>query len=352
MSEDYTRVLEPEGSWTNHQVAERNRRLQVGSVIANYREKKKLPPLYVTRIVITLVMIPLLLGLVLSSSLAHWAQKSIVEDTGFELVTTDMMNDSDLQGQLKTAVVNDVMSNSSVTDIVGDGNSSGILGGMKNWAHDQLESTVNSTADSVFSSADYPQIWQQVMEASHTYNMNNPDVAGIDIAPIFNAMDAKIGTIFGYDPDLTKTTFIVPIESTNNNVVAQNITVLKNYGATWKAQIAATIIFAILMFLVAPTRRLWWTSGVAALGALVVWIVSTLVGQFTLPNFGSETARVLANGLTDALKNSLSSHLVTTSTWLVAITVIAFLLGLIVAVIKLGTKKSAGRLQGLLSGLA
>lgn len=353
MPEDFTRVIspEPEGSWSNPQVAQTNRQLAVLPNADSYRAPMNKPTLYFTRIVVALVLVPLLLGLVLSTSLASWAQNSLVEDDGFSLITTDMVNDAELQQKLEDAVVSDIMSNSAVQNAVGDGNSGGILGGVQNWAHDQLQNTITSTVDSVFTSADYPQIWQQVMDASHTYNMNNPDVAGIDIAPIFNAVDAKIGTILGFDPDFTKTTFIVPIESTQNKVLSDNISILKNYGATWQAQLAAAIVLAVVIFLIAPTRRLWWTAWTAALAAVLLWVVSTLVGRFTLPSFGSETARIFANGLTEAFTISLRDHLWQVAFWMLGVAALAFLLAVVVMVIKLGTRNASAATRRILRAL-
>lgn len=353
MPEDQTRVLptEPTGPWTNPAVAEQNRRLAVIPSAEHYRAPVRRPTLYGTRIIAVLCLLPLLIGLVLSSSLAHWAEHSLVQDDGFSLISADMVNDAELQEDLRQAVVSDIMSNSAVQNAVGDGNATGFFGGVQNWAHDTLETTVSGTVESVFSSADYPDIWQQVMDASHTYNMNNPDVVGIDIAPIFNAVDARIGTILGFDPDLTKTTYIVPIESSENKVLSDNIQVLKNYGATWQAQIAVTGLLALLIFLLAPTARLWWASLTTGISAFCLWMVSTLVGRFELPNIGSNTARIFANGLTEAFTANLRDHLFNVATSMLLAAVLLFFLALIVGVVKLSAKGATARTQRILKAL-
>lgn len=353
MPEDRTRVLppEPSGTWSNPAVVHQNRHLNLPPIADHYRAPAPRPFLYGTRIIAVLCLLPLLVGLILSASLAHWAQHSLVEDDGFSLISADMVNDQQLQDNLRAAVVSDIMSSSAIQNSVGDGNSSGFWGGVQNWAYDTLKTTVQTTVDGVFNSADYPELWQEVMDASHTYNMNNPELAGIDIAPIFNAVDAKIGTILGFDPDFTKSTFIVPLESSDNRVLSNNIQILKDYGATWQPQLIATVIFALLIILLAPTARFWWTFLIAILSSLSLWLTSLLVGTFELPRIGSETAQIFANGLTEAFTANLKDHLSNVATSMLFAALLIFLLATIMSVVKLSAKGATARTQRILKAL-
>lgn len=254
-----------------------------------------------------------------SGGLAYWAQKNFVETQGFSAISAQMAHDREFQDQLAQAVTYDLMKAPAIEQYLGDGNSKNIfnpidiLGSTKDWGYEQVEKVISSTASTVVTAENYPQVWNQIMIDTHAYNLDDAHTdSAIDITPLYREVDQRVGTFMGFDPDLVgDQPHLVKLDATNGVSLNATVKNIRDFATTWQMQLMGSAGALILAFLLWPRGRLLFIGMVGLLAGCLLWFgslaaagissaaetlkITSSVGQVFVQELANQYARSLSD---------------------------------------------------------
>ncbi len=259
-----------------------------------------------------LALVSLLSGA--AGGFAYWAQKNLVEAEGFSAISNSMAEDSEFQGELATAVTDDLMQQDSVTSYLGDGNAGGFFGGIQNWAYEQIKTGVDSAAHSVVQSENYPDTWNQVLADTHAYNFDssNQEPAALNLSALYSEVDRQAGSVLGFDPNISGSgQHLISLESENSTAIHSGLLGLAQFAAGWQTYLIISLLALVLAFLLWPRGRFYFaavTVGIAALLTLATPALADALAAAASPaNISTRVGQVFLNELSAKLAESLVS---------------------------------------------
>lgn len=311
---------EPSGSWHNPQVEVENRRYRpvpTVNTVASYAQRTK-PRFSGLRkfLAILLALVALCFGT--TGATAYWVQENFVDSQGFSEISASMAHDSEFQHELAEGVTNDLMKSEAVTKILGDGNSKStfdpfnILGAIKDWSHDQVEAAILSATTTVVESESYPEVWQQVMNDTHDYNLDDSKTDSvIDVTAIYQKVDEQVGTVLGFDPDLVGSErHLINLDSQNGTSLNSTFKDIKNFAETWTIQLIIAGAALILAFFIWPRGKLLFTGIIVLLAGAILWFGSIAAEGISQAarslNITSGVGQVFIQGIANQYAHSLA----------------------------------------------
>ncbi len=307
-------------------------------------------------------------ALVLGSSgaLAYWAQNTIVQESGFDHLTADMAQDKAFQKELSQAVTKDIMDSEQVTHFLGKSEEEANRGfrvedllNPSRWfeqaqaiGRDQVENAIGAATQAVTQDQNYPQVWQQVMKDTHAYNMDSQrSAAGLNLNAVYQEVDNRVGTIFGFDPDIRGTgdhiIQLEPADSSPQNSLHGNLMKIKDFAATWQTQLLAALGCALLAFVVWPRARLVFLGILVMLGAAILWGGTLLAPQISnavdLNAIDSAAGKIFTQGLLERISTSLADFSGSYITVFLIVGGVLILLGIAVQLAQLTARSVSSR---------
>ena len=123
-------------------------------------------------------------------------------------------------------------------------------------------------------------MWRQVAADTHTYNLAHPDdPAALDISAFYRELDARVGSIGIYDPDISSWgKHLISIDR-DGNPVQHAVQRAQWVGSMSGALIAASIIGLAIALILLPRGRFVLLTCAFLILAAGLWILSAVMAQ-------------------------------------------------------------------------
>lgn len=312
---------------------------------------------------LTVVLCALALVTGLGATAGAWVNSKLMSERGFSQISSTLAEDSQLASRIADGAVEDLMNSEAMTTFLDGTKQSGLYSILVKPTQDGIRSLLNRSAAELSKTEEYRSLWKEIAEETRRYNLEHQDgPAVIVLTPFYRALDAKVGSIGSFDPDLTKlgpeTLNIDRVKDSNNQQGQQEQQEQQEWylhaginraAALGKSTVPLTIISVLsllLATLLAPRHRILVPVVTALLYALLGWGAAAWFGDQTPETLGitshSTAGTALITGVWNQLAPSLTGHLQAAASYGLVMAILALLLGILIRLIALGRSPASG----------
>ena len=309
---------------------------------------------------LTVVLCALALVTGLGATAGAWVNSKLMSERGFSQISSNLAEDSQLASRIADGAVEDLMNSEAMTTFLDGTKQSGLYSILVKPTQDGIRSLLNRSAAELSKTEEYRSLWKEVAEETRRYNLEHQDgPAVIVLTPFYRALDAKVGSIGSFDPDLTKlgpeTLNIDRLKDGNNQQGQQEQQEwylhagINRAAALGKSTVPLTIISVLsllLATLLAPRHRILVPVVTALLYALLGWGAAAWFGAQSPESLGitshSTAGTALITGAWNQLAPSLTGHLQAAASYGLVMAILALLLGILIRLIALGRSPASG----------
>ena len=303
---------------------------------------------------LTVVLCALALVTGLGATAGAWVNSKLMSERGFSQISSNLAEDSQLASRIADGAVEDLMNSEAMTTFLDGTKESGLYSILVKPTQDGIRSLLNRSAAELSKTEEYRSLWKEIAEETRRYNLEHQDgPAVIVLTPFYRALDAKVGSIGSFDPDLTKlgseTLNIDRVKDGNSQQGQQEQQEwflhagINRAAALGKSTMPLTIISVLsllLATLLAPRHRILVPVVTALLYALLCWGAASWFGGRSPESLGitshSTAGTALITGIWNQLAPSLTEHLQAAASYGPVLAIIALLLGILIRLIALG----------------
>lgn len=309
---------------------------------------------------LTVVLCALALVTGLGATAGAWMNLKLMSERGFSQISSSLAEDSQLASRIADGAVEDLMKSEAMTTFLDGTKESGLYSILVKPTQDGIRSMLNRSAAELSKTEEYRSLWKEIAEETRRYNLEHQDgPAVIVLTPFYRALDAKVGSIGSFDPDLTKlgpeTLNIDRVKDGNSQQDRQEQQEwflhagINRAAALGKSTMPLTIIAVLsllLATLLAPRHRILVPVVTALLYALLGWGTAAWLGAQTPESLGitshSTAGTALITGVWNQLAPSLTGHLQAAASYGLVMAILALLLGILIRLIALGRSSASG----------
>ena len=309
---------------------------------------------------LTVVLCALALVTGLGATAGAWVNSKLMSERGFSQISSNLAEDSQLASRIADGAVEDLMKSEAMTTFLDGTKESGLYSILVKPTQDGIRSMLNRSAAELSKTEEYRSLWKEIAEETRRYNLEHQDgPAVIVLTPFYRALDAKVGSIGSFDPDLTKlgpeTLNIDRVKDGNSQQGQQEQQEwflhagINRAAALGKSTMPLTIISVLsllLATLLAPMHRILVPVVTALLYALLGWGTAAWLGGQTPEALGitshSTAGTALITGVWNQLAPSLTGHLKAAASYGLVLAILALLLGILIRLIALGRSSASG----------
>lgn len=297
---------------------------------------------------LTVVLCTLALVTGLGATTGAWVNSKLMSERGFSQISSNLAEDPELASRIADGAVEDLMNSEAMTTFLDGTKESGLYSILVKPTQDGIRSLLNRSAAELSKTKEYRSLWKEIAEETRRYNLEHQDgPAVIVLTPFYRALDAKIGSIGFFDPDLTKlgpeTLNIDRVKDGSNQQEWYLHAGINRAAALGKSTVPLTIISVLsllLATLLAPRHRILVPVVTALLYALLCWGAASWFGGQSPESLGitshSTAGTALITGIWNQLAPSLTEHLQAAASYGPVLAIIALLLGILIRLIALG----------------
>lgn len=306
---------------------------------------------------LTVVLCALALVTGLGAIAGAWVNSKLMSERGFSQISSNLAEDSQLASRIADGAVEDLMNSEAMTTFLDGTKESGLYSILVKPTQDGIRSLLNRSAAELSKTEEYRSLWKEVAEETRRYNLEHQDgPAVIVLTPFYRALDAKVGSIGSFDPDLTKlgpeTLNIDRVKDGNSQQDQQEWYLhsgINRAAALGKSTVPLTIISVLsllLAMLLAPRHRILVPVVTALLYALLGWGAAAWLGGQSPESLGitshSTAGTALITGIWNQLAPSLTGHLEAAASYGLVLAILALLLGILIRLTALGRSPASG----------
>lgn len=309
---------------------------------------------------LTVVLCALALVTGLGATAGAWVNSKLMSERGFSQISSNLAEDSQLASRIADGAVEDLMNSEAMTTFLDGTKQSGLYSILVKPTQDGIRSLLNRSAAELSKTEEYRSLWKEIAEETRRYNLEHQDgPAVIVLTPFYRALDAKVGSIGSFDPDLTKlgpeTLNIDRLKDGNSQQGQQEQQEwylhagINRAAALGKSTVPLTIISVLsllLATLLAPRHRILVPVVTALLYALLGWGAAAWFGAQSPETLGitshSTAGTALITGAWNQLAPSLTGHLQAAASYGLVMAILALLLGILIRLIALGRSSASG----------
>ena len=309
---------------------------------------------------LTVVLCALALVTALGATTGAWVNSKLMSERGFSQISSNLAEDSQLASRIADGAVEDLMNSEAMTTFLDGTKQSGLYSILVKPTQDGIRSLLNRSAAELSKTEEYRSLWKEIAEETRRYNLEHQDgPAVIVLTPFYRALDAKVGSIGSFDPDLTKlgpeTLNIDRLKDGNSQQGQQEQQEwylhagINRAAALGKSTVPLTIISVLsllLATLLAPRHRILVPVVTALLYALLGWGAAAWFGAQSPETLGitshSTAGTALITGAWNQLAPSLTGHLQAAASYGLVMAILALLLGILIRLIALGRSPASG----------
>ncbi|WP_313968585.1 dehydrogenase [uncultured Rothia sp.] len=308
---------------------------------------------------LTVVLCALALVTGLGATAGAWVNSKLMSERGFSQISSNLAEDSQLASRIADGAVEDLMKSEAMTTFLDGTKESGLYSILVKPTQDGIRSMLNRSAAELSKTEEYRSLWKEIAEETRRYNLEHQDgPAVIVLTPFYRALDAKVGSIGSFDPDLTK----LGPETLNIDRVKDGSSQDQQGQQEWflhaginraaalgKSTMPLTIIAVLsllLATLLAPRHRILVPVVTALLYALLGWGAAAWLNGQSPESLGitshSTAGTALITGVWNQLAPSLTGHLKAAASYGLVMAILALLLGILIRLIALGRSSASG----------
>jgi len=321
-----------------------------GAPVANLANQKPqrhvLEPTSVSKLRYALAILAASLSILcaLTGSVASWVNQNLISQSGFNQLSTQLMEDQDFQKRIADAAVTDVMNSDAVKRVFPESGNN-FLTQILSTSRDEVKKRLSENAQRLTGTSEYRTMWRQVAADTHTYNLAHPDdPAALDISAFYRELDARVGSIGIYDPDISSWgKHLISIDR-DGNPVQHAVQRAQWVGSMSGALIAASIIGLVIALILLPRGRFVLLTCTFLILAAGLWILSAVMAQQTPQTLGLSTdstvGTVFLDGLVNTARPMLTGHLnslASYSAWAAVVSLLGGILAKLIALTASGT---------------
>lgn len=321
-----------------------------GAPVANLANQKPqrhvLEPTSVSKLRYALAILAASLSILcaLTGSVASWVNQNLISQSGFNQLSTQLMEDQDFQKRIADAAVTDVMNSDAVKRVFPESGNN-FLTQILSTSRGEVKKRLSENAQRLTGTSEYRTMWRQVAADTHTYNLAHPDdPAALDISAFYRELDARVGSIGIYDPDISSWgKHLISIDR-DGNPVQHAVQRAQWVGSMSGALIAASIIGLVIALILLPRGRFVLLTCTFLILAAGLWILSAVMAQQTPQTLGLSTdstvGTVFLDGLVNTARPMLTGHLnslASYSAWAAVVSLLGGILAKLIALTASGT---------------
>jgi len=303
---------------------------------------------------LTVVLCALALVTGLGATTGAWVNSKLMTERGFSQISSTLAEDSQLASRIADGAVEDLMNSEAMTTFLDGTKQSGLYSILVKPTQDGIRSLLNRSAAELSKTEEYRSLWKEIAEETRRYNLEHQDgPAVIMLTPFYRALDAKVGSIGSFDPDLTKlgpeTLNIDRLKDGNNQQEWYLHAGINRAAALGKSTVPLSIISVLsllLATLLAPRHRILVPVVTALFYALLGWGIAAWFGGQSPESLGitshSTAGMVLITGAWNQLAPSLTGHLQAAASYGLVMAILVLLLGILIRLIALGRSPASG----------
>ncbi|MFC2536457.1 MAG: hypothetical protein ACFNXE_06770, partial [Rothia dentocariosa] len=259
-------------------------------------------------------------------------------------LSTQLVEDQDFQKRIADAAVTDVMNSDAVKRVFPESGNN-FLTQILSTSRDEVKKRLSENAQKLTGTSEYRTMWRQVAADTHTYNLAHPDdPAALDISAFYRELDARVGSIGIYDPDISSWgKHLISIDR-DGNPVQHAVQRAQWVGSMSGALIAASIIGLVIALILLPRGRFVLLTCAFLILAAGLWILSAVMAQQTPQTLGLSTdstvGTVFLDGLVNTARPMLTGHLnslASYSAWAAVVSLLGGILAKLIALTASGT---------------
>ena len=321
-----------------------------GAPVANLTNQKPqrhvLEPTSVSKLRYALAILAASLSILcaLTGSVASWVNQNLISQSGFNQLSTQLVEDQDFQKRIADAAVTDVMNSEAVKRVFPESGNN-FLTQILSTSRGEVKKRLSENAQKLTGTSEYRTMWRQVAADTHTYNLAHPDdPAALDISAFYRELDARVGSIGIYDPDISSWgKHLISIDR-DGNPVQHAVQRMQWVGSMSGALIVASIIGLVIALILLPRGRFVLLTCTFLILAAGLWILSAVMAQQTPQTLGLSTdsavGTVFLDGLVNTARPMLTGHLnslASYSAWAAVVSLLGGILAKLIALTASGT---------------
>ena len=321
-----------------------------GAPVANLANQKPqrhvLEPTSVSKLRYALAILAASLSILcaLTGSVASWVNQNLISQSGFNQLSTQLVEDQDFQKRIADAAVTDVMNSDAVKRVFPESGNN-FLTQILSTSRGEVKKRLSENAQRLTGTSEYRTMWRQVAADTHTYNLAHPDdPAALDISAFYRELDARVGSIGIYDPDISSWgKHLISIDR-DGNPVQHAVQRMQWVGSMSGALIVASIIGLVIALILLPRGRFVLLTCTFLILAAGLWILSAVMAQQTPQTLGLSTdsavGTVFLDGLVNTARPMLTGHLnslASYSAWAAVVSLLGGILAKLIALTASGT---------------
>ena len=321
-----------------------------GAPVANLTNQKPqrhvLEPTSVSKLRYALAILAASLSILcaLTGSVASWVNQNLISQSGFNQLSTQLVEDQDFQKRIADAAVTDVMNSDAVKRVFPESGNN-FLTQILSTSRGEVKKRLSENAQRLTGTSEYRTMWRQVAADTHTYNLAHPDdPAALDISAFYRELDARVGSIGIYDPDISSWgKHLISIDR-DGNPVQHAVQRAQWVGSMSGVLIAASIIGLVFALILLPRGRFVLLTCTFLILAAGLWILSAVMAQQTPQTLGLSTdstvGTVFLDGLVNTARPMLTGHLnslASYSAWAAVVSLLGGILAKLIALTASGT---------------
>ena len=321
-----------------------------GAPVANLTNQKPqrhvLEPTSVSKLRYALAILAASLSILcaLTGSVASWVNQNLISQSGFNQLSTQLVEDQDFQKRIADAAVTDVMNSEAVKRVFPESGNN-FLTQILSTSRSEVKKRLSENAQRLTGTSEYRTMWRQVAADTHTYNLAHPDdPAALDISAFYRELDARVGSIGIYDPDISSWgKHLISIDR-DGNPVQHAVQRMQWVGSMSGALIVASIIGLVIALILLPRGRFVLLTCAFLILAAGLWILSAVMAQQTPQTLGLSTdsavGTVFLDGLVNTARPMLTGHLnslASYSAWAAVVSLLGGILAKLIALTASGT---------------
>lgn len=321
-----------------------------GAPVANLTNQKPqrhvLEPTSVSKLRYALAILAASLSILcaLTGSVASWVNQNLISQSGFNQLSTQLVEDQDFQKRIADAAVTDVMNSDAVKRVFPESGNN-FLTQILSTSRGEVKKRLSENAQRLTGTSEYRTMWRQVAADTHTYNLAHPDdPAALDISAFYRELDARVGSIGIYDPDISSWgKHLISIDR-DGNPLQHAVQRAQWVGSMSGALIVASIIGLVIALILLPRGRFVFLTCAFLILAAGLWILSAVMAQQTPQTLGLSTdstvGTVFLDGLVNTARPMLTGHLnslASYSAWAAVVSLLGGILAKLIALTASGT---------------
>lgn len=286
------------------------------------------------RSTLAVLLAVLAIFLAATGAAGKWVESNLVDPRGFNNISEQLVDDTDLQKRIASAAVHDLMHSDrgkKYFEETGNNFFTSVLANNR----EQVEQKLGKAAEEVATTGEYKKLWRQISTDTHAHLMNDEDTpAAIDVSAFYRELDAKVGSFGIHDPDIAAWgNRYIPLEDAQHKSIHRKVIRLKMFSQSADKFLIGALVCLLGALMLWPRSRLFFATAVFVVVTLACWGASVYAEASSAASMGlhpsGEIGTVFLNGFLDKVRPSVVADLRAVASYSAIVAFIMLLMGIL-----------------------